>query len=411
MRARSLLDQLSTSAPTADDFATLDEVRAALAPDEALLSYQIAPWVDWSGDFGGGSWLLVVTREGVKVHRLERDRTFWRQAIGTFVGLTTGRDGREEETAVALYGDLLGPALAELPGTVRRLVLVPDDVLHKLPFELLRERAEAPPLGERFAVTRVPSATLWQRWRQAAAEHPDRPGWIVADPAPLPAGPGGQILRPLPHARREGREIAGILGAGSRLDLGESAAEAILLGQPRQLAGVLHFGTHAVVDEDDAERSAIYLGGGETADGRLELGEITGLPVAGQLVVLSSCESAAGVVLRGEGVLSLARAFFEGRRTRTVVASLWPLRDDDARAFFTRFYRQLAQGRGVSTAARAVRAELLAAGYPAEAWAGVVVLGDGELTPFPRRFPPRGSGAGLALLAAGAAAWNRRRSA
>jgi CHAT domain-containing protein len=412
MRARSLLDQLSTSSATPDDFATLDEVRASLAPDQALLSYQIAPWVDWAGDFGGGSWLLAITRDGVRVHRLERDRTFWRRVVRTFVGLTAGRDGREEESAVELYRNLLGPALAELPAGIRRLVLVPDDVLHKLPFELLRERVGAPPLGERFEVSRVPSATLWRRWQEAPAETPDVPGWILADPSPLPPGPGGQPLRALPFARQEGREIAQALGGGSRLELGDLAGEAAFTGQPPRLAAVLHFGTHAVVDEDDAARSAIFLGAGAGGDGRLEPDEIVQLPVAGRLVVLSSCESAAGLLLRGEGVLSLARAFFQGRRTRAVVASLWPLRDDDARAFFSRFYRHLGRGETVAAAGRAVRAELRAAGFPAEAWAGVVVLGDGELAPIVR--PAAEPGARFAGLAAafglGAALWNRRKT-
>ena len=54
--------------------ALLPAIQKALAPDEALLSFQIGcdegPW----GDFGGGSWLVVVTRGRVAVHRLRRDR-------------------------------------------------------------------------------------------------------------------------------------------------------------------------------------------------------------------------------------------------------------------------------------------------------------------------------------------------
>ena len=58
-------------------------------------------------------------------------------------------------------------------------------------------------------------------------------------------------------------------------------------------------------------------------------GRLRQLDLRGRLVVLSACESAGGSVLSGEGPLSLARAFFAGG-AGAVVATRWPLRDDDA---------------------------------------------------------------------------------
>ena len=42
-------------------FATLDALQSALGKDEALLSFQVGIWETYEGDFGGGSWLLVLT--------------------------------------------------------------------------------------------------------------------------------------------------------------------------------------------------------------------------------------------------------------------------------------------------------------------------------------------------------------
>ena len=89
-------------------------MRGALAPDEALLSFQIAPWKDLAGDFGGGSWLLVSTRGGTRVYRLP-DRTELRPAVELFTGLFDGaatarRPGRRR----ALHR-LLADALASCP--------------------------------------------------------------------------------------------------------------------------------------------------------------------------------------------------------------------------------------------------------------------------------------------------------
>ena len=111
------------------------------------------------------------------------------------------------------------------------------------------------------------------------------------------------------------------------------------------------------------------------------------------MVVLSACRSASGTVLPGEGVLGLARAFFQGG-ARAVVGSLWPLRDDDAAALFGAFYGQLAQGRSLDEALRLARIERIEDGAPAAAWAGVVLLGDGATAPFPAQ---RRAGRGLTL--------------
>jgi hypothetical protein len=98
-------------------------------------------------------------------------------------------------------------------------------------------------------------------------------------------------------------------------------------------------------------------------------------------------------VLRGEGVLGLARAFFEAG-ARTVVGSLWPLRDDEAALVFERFYRHLAAGESVAAALRRARQDAISEDLPASAWVPLVLMGDGNVVPFPegrasrRRVPP-----------------------
>src|SRR6185369_15084956 len=105
-----------------------------------------------------------------------------------------------------------------------------------------------------------------------------------------------------------------------------------------------------------------------------------GLKMNGQVVVLSTCKSAGGTILRGEGVMSLARAFFQAR-AHTVVGSLWPVEDHDGMQLFERFYRHLGGGASVAAALRAAQRDLIAEGAPVAAWAGFVALGDGDLVP------------------------------
>src|SRR4029077_18196506 len=92
-----LRNQLAHAAPALDpsrrsDVATLERVRQALAPDEALLSFQISSWEDERGDFAGGSWLLVTTRQGTRVYRLPA-RGELRPAVRLFNGTFERRGG------------------------------------------------------------------------------------------------------------------------------------------------------------------------------------------------------------------------------------------------------------------------------------------------------------------------------
>lgn len=417
-RARALTDWLRTAHPAGesspDRFADLDAVRAALGPDEAVLSFQVAPWRDVSGDFAGGSWLFAITRDRVTVHRLP-GRVEVRNAVESFEGAVTGGDDPAARSArVARYGavlhdDLLADALAELPERIDRLILLPDDALHRLPFAALRSSEGSDPVGARYQISRAPSATLWLRWRRAPPKPAAQPILVFADPE-LPAAErtgsptrlaqadgrpptrtGARPLESLRHARREGRTALRALGGGHLL-LDAKASEAACVRLPLGEFSVVHFGAHAIPNIDHPERSAVILApsgpdggsgtGGKGDDGYLRAAEIAGLDLDGRLVVLAVCQSADGQTLRGEGVMSLARAFFQAG-AHTVVASLWRLRDDESAAMFERFYRHLGRGESVAAALHAARREAIEAGEPAAAWAGLVVLGDGSLVPVP----------------------------
>ena len=269
----------------------------------------------------------------------------------------------------------------------------------------------------------VPSATLWLSWKGRRPAVAPIPALALADP-PLPGADSGVQLAaareraavavfasgvrlgPLPYARAESRSVVRDLGGGSVQRLGEDASEAFVKTTPLQQFGVLHFATHAVTDETNPDRSGVLLApGAANQDGLLQIREIVDLGLDGRVVVLSACSSNTGALLRGEGVMSLARAFFQAG-AHTVVASLWRLRDDEAADLFDRFYRHLGKGLSVAAALRSAQRDMIAGGAPAAAWAGLVVLGDGDLVPLPGgrkgiAVPVLGLGGGVGLLAGG----------
>ncbi len=259
----------------------LDEVQARLAPDQALLSYQL-----WDGESEmhppldiGQSWLMLITREEARIFALPARRDL-RGRVAVLDGLLSSREVSGNAAAratVRLYDDLLQEALATLPAEIGRLVIVPDDVLFRCPFAGLRASDNALPVGSRFEISIVPSVAVWVHLKDQRLERPpgrrsaaliffapatgeideEEPGFRAADP-----WVEGLRLAPLRHAEQEARSLERAAGRDSRVLSGAEASERalkeIFLGD----FGIIDLVTHAVVDDEQPERSAILLAPG-----------------------------------------------------------------------------------------------------------------------------------------------------
>ena len=388
IRADPQLSQMHGDPPP-----TLAQIQRALRSDEAVLSFQLPTLLSRGAPepWPVSSSLFVVTKGDARSLPIP-DRRMVEPLVDLFAGLFEARDGSEVNPAAGLYRELLAAAIDTLPPEVDRLVVVPDGPLHRMPFAALRAGPSEPPLAEHFALTITPSLRLWLRLRE---REPVRGGALVfADPELPRLNPDAEPERawalslaeglgPLPHARAEAEAVARRLGPDTELHLGAAATEADVKAAALEQFAVLHFASHALLDDTKPERAAIVLApGSPEEDGLLQTREIRRLPLAGSVVVLASCGSGSGTVVGGEGPIGLGRAFFLAG-ARTVVASLWRVRDDDSEAFFAAFYRHLDRGQSVSEAVQAAQNDRRAAGADAAAWAGFVVLGDGGHVPFP----------------------------
>jgi hypothetical protein len=363
------------------------DLRAALSPDEALVVLQV---IDLPLDSGGsyGGWVWVLTRDALDLVRIA-DSSGLRARIDALVGLIARRDSGEALAAARLWRDVFSTALDDLPARITRLVLVADEALPALPFAALRGAPDAPPLGDRYELTLAPSVSMWLAWRRRPPAIAPYPALVLASPARAGAPAADSSRRSeapwlpassLPFGRQEGRWLLRELGPGTRVLAGPDASEARLKAEPLSNYRLLHFAAHASVDTQHPERTAVLLAdGGPHDDGLLQAREIVELPLDDRVVVLSACESAGGKLVPGEGFMGLAHAFFRAG-ARTVVANLWPVRDRDAARMFELVARHLGAGRSVSESVALARRELIAAGAPTDAWAGLVVLGDGRIT-------------------------------
>ena len=390
----------------ATEIPSLDQVESALEADEAVLAFTTGSGLKKSGYIGGGSWLLVHTRGGTRVYRVPDEETLAPEAT-VFAGLFDSRDGREAAGAVHLYDALLREGIVGLPSGVRRLVVVPDGPLHLVPFSALRPARDDPPLVARFTVEFAPSVTTWLRWKRSPQAPLPPAAFVIADPQAESSVEKGSrdSLGSLPEARREARALVSRLAGPSRVLEGDQATEAAIKSARLDDYGVLHVAAHArLEDPRHAQASLLLHPESGKDDGRLTVAEASSLDLGGRIVSLAACRTAGGAFLEGEGVQSLARGFLAAG-ARAVVGSLWPLRDDEAAEFFDAYYRRLGQGAAAAEAFTYAQRERIAAGAPAAAWAGLVLVGDGSVRLEPARSVPRATSVGvLAVLLIAAAA-------
>lgn len=286
---------------------------------------------------------------------------------------------------------LLDPVAAELEPGVRRLVIIPDGPLHRLPFDALR-LADGRLAVERFAITLAPSAgvlqELWRRGASGSAEGPTVRVLALGDPRFDAAHPpqdaaaqafaeafaaGGGLPR-LPASAREAR-LVGRYADSAEVRLGDSASEAYLERTPLDRFRVIHLATHAVVDDRSVARTAIALTPGPDDDGFVAPAELAALPLRADLVVLSACRTAAGVLVAGEGIQGLTAPLLEAG-ARSVVATRWRIGDRAAVGIVRPLYDALAAGLPVGDALQAAKLSALHRGAPAREWVTFTAVGD-----------------------------------
>ncbi|PWK40107.1 CHAT domain-containing protein [Actinoplanes xinjiangensis] len=228
------------------------------------------------------------------------------------------RSGGGEAGGERLDTILFGPLRSRIGGA--DLVIVPSGRLHGVPWRLL-------PACRDRTVSVAPSAAAWLR---AVAAEPSGDGTVLV------AGPG------LPGAADEITSLAGRYGATSAL-LGADARVAAVL-HAMDGAGRTHIAAHGTFRADNPQFSALRLG-----DGPLTVYDLEGLRRPPGLVVLSACDSGMSTVHRGDEIMGFAAALL-AMGTRSVVATVAPVRDGAARDVMLRLHEHLRSGRSPAAA-------------------------------------------------------------
>jgi CHAT domain-containing protein len=296
-------------------------------------------------------------------------------------------------------------------------VLVPDGSLCYLPFEALLESAPAqaearkpiqlvnlPYLVRSYDVSYSYSASFYancvERSRGMTATG-DFSGfapvfadsssssllasnWLAhqSDPAAFRSiAVDGKVFSELKYSEEEVESISGDFRQNglpvSEFLRGRATEEAF-----KQLGGrskFVHIATHGLMNEEHPRLSGLLFspaGDSGQEDGILYAGETYNLKLDADLLVLSSCQSGVGKMVRGEGVMSITRGFFYAG-ARNIVVSLWRVYDKQTAQLMKEFYKNILDGEEYARALRKAKLQMIenpSTSFPSK-WAGFVLMG------------------------------------
>lgn len=311
-----------------------------------------------------------------------------REALAEVRGVGVARSTAKKKDAApsrdfADLADLLIPAaMRDRILAAARVHLIPDGVLHELPFEVLplQANASAAPLSSANAASAgdwlgAGPPLCYGASLSTLLEIASRPRSVRKDPVVLTVcdpdlGSSSKIdhgsapselavmaqsgrWKSLPGTRQEANAFARAFSKEKVVRLTGRDAREAKVKEIAPRARVLHFGTHGIVDRERNDLLAALVLSKEPKDsqedGFLHLFEVYGLHLDSDLVILSACETKQGDRVPGEGVFALSRGFFAAG-ARRVVASLWPVDDQATAALMSSFFAELGRANDPATA-------------------------------------------------------------
>lgn len=329
---------------------TLAAWRAQLKPGDVMLAPLTLP---------GDTLVVAVTREGLRWTTTAAPRA---RVIALVERIRGSIDASRQDTHIpfdtaaarALATILLPPALMPTFGTHHHLVYYASGPLATVPPSLLvtapTRRGAAPAWLIRshsvsIATTLSPRITADRMARNTflgigAPALGGKPLTLSMRGVTIQMGDfgtaGAAALPPLPHAANELRAMGAMFPPGQkRLLIGPEATKSAFRNLQLDRYGVIAFATHGLVADalPGLTQPALVLtpvfddhSGGEAL---LTAGEIAGLHLDADWVILSACDTAGGSDPQSGSYSGLTSAFIQAG-ARALLVSHWPVRDDAA---------------------------------------------------------------------------------
>ncbi|MEL6357580.1 MAG: CHAT domain-containing protein, partial [Bacteroidota bacterium] len=318
------------------------------------------------------------------------------------LSLTSQHHATYRDDASTLYDQILAPAVKRLPPSISKLLIVPDNQLGYLPFELLltepvcdeqKRYVDYPFLLKQYTINYGYGVRLLMNESQSVAKSQYHYGGF----APIYLGGNDQYatqstsdeqleivmrngLNDLPAARKSIANISRLLSGDAYLS--EQATEANFK-QKADLYNILHLAMHSVVNSNNPLYSKLVFSpvDDQDEDNFLNAMELYDMQLTAELAVLGACNTGYGEIQQGEGIMSISRAFaYAG--CPSIVASLWNIPDESTAELTQRFFKALKAGLPKDEALRKAKLSYLNENPDRLTapffWAGIVHIGNAD---------------------------------
>jgi CHAT domain-containing protein/Flp pilus assembly protein TadD len=372
---------------------TLAQIQQQLDPDTLMLQYSLGK---------KESYLWVIGQTTLKTYILPQ-RTDIEKTIAIFRKELTAQLP-SPNSATQLTQQILGPAAGDLGK--KRLVIIPDGILHTIPFAALNTPNSATynPLLTQHEITNLPSASTIGILRTTVATKPrgKKQLAILADPIfgkddPRLTGEREIKCGETINLSKTGRDLN--LG---RLPCTEIEAKGILalIPNPTDRTSAfgfdasydwitdpkisqyryVHLATHGDFDSNQPALSSIILSSfdakGNDRKAHLRFPDLFNLNLPTELVVLSACETGQGDNVPGEGLVGMTRGLMYAGALRVAV-SLWSVDDQASSDLMQDFYKNLWQSKQSHAASlRAAQLKMWQQGKAPYYWAAFTLQGE-----------------------------------
>ncbi len=336
-----------------------------LAPNQSLIEYV-------TGD--SNSYILLVNPDTILIHEISKDiplddwveqfrngLTKYHSTKGMPKSMLSRLTKDYAQKGQQLYQQLIAPIA---PFLNQEVIIIPDGVLGYIPFEILLSQKPKdlsafhnyPYFFKDHTISYCYSATLLQEMKnrkhrktpikQSLSIAPFFKGDIAATLARIDTldlvVSRGDTLQALPFSGDEAAKIAKITSGDHWLGT-EANLDNFIKKAPDYR--ILHLSTHGIADDKVGDYAYLAFGNSNSQNQyeKLFIRDIYNIPLNADMVVLSACKTAYGKLQRGEGIISMARAFaYAG--SKSIITSHWSVDDQSTGVIMEDFYRELAKG-------------------------------------------------------------------
>ncbi|MEM7367893.1 MAG: CHAT domain-containing tetratricopeptide repeat protein [Bacteroidota bacterium] len=271
--------------------------------------------------------------------------------------------------AKQMYQELFDPIIDLVAGH-KQLILVMDEELGFLPMDILVAPAsDGNGIGDfliyRYQMSYAFSVTLLKEAHDLPESKAADMDLLVVSPVFNPTSNEVQTqadfragYEALPFSEKEAQHLAHHYGGHL---LSDSVASIEYFKQFAPKSRIIHLATHAKAYIHDSQFSHIAFSPMNTVfdqDHLLHVPEIYAMNMPADMVVLSACETGLGQIKKGEGIISLGRAFtYAG--AKSIISTLWSVSDQSTSEIMMSFYAYLDQGMSKDAALRQAKLDYL----------------------------------------------------